>query len=617
MFLGLSMNSVQPARRTSAKQRSIVAFGDSLTAGAGASSPGLSYPAVAASLFNPPRTVINRGIGGQTSTQIATRQGGVPLMVAVQGAESKNLFPHTRDWMVFFEAGAVNGLAHELVATGIDEAGLPYGDVRVHGTATATFTDIGRQIYASIAANREVEPGSHWTISAEAQLVGGSTAGVNGFSLLLIQADEPGGYLNEIASPAFLLDGTRNAVSGSGQATHAFVRSTFLLSVTAGSAVDITLRIFPGQFEAGALRTALELTPGDGTIGAYNPTFSIISRFDNGAEGWTPRLQDGHATLLHTENGKLVVRNDDAGSLRGCEFALAAVPQGRTIRVAFDLDYIDGGGTIQIGGLEATGGSWATETSEGGPTWVVDYSGHHEVTFTSGNDAFGNASCGAIAFVTSGSLVTWSLDNIVIDWGDENPQVPITYRSADIFLDSGSHRGGAPGTLAGIRGTLATDAGGNWRFTRGSAGDGADVPYATTFLLDDAISRRGDIQWIWAGRNNAHMPATVMADIAAMAGSVAGGRYLVGSILPAASDAPAVIDHIMRLNTDLAAVYGSRFLDLLAVLQSSGDGTSGDAEDVGAGLVPRSLRVDAIHLNDEGYAVVAAAWADATIAKGW
>ncbi|EPE97306.1 SGNH/GDSL hydrolase family protein [Rhizobium grahamii] len=617
MFLGIDISAHRPAHHDGARPRSIVAFGDSLTAGAGASSSDHSYPALAASLFNPPRTVLNRGIGGQASTQIAVRQGGLPLQLAVQGTETKNLYPRSRDWMTSFDAGFINGLAHELVAAGVDENGLPYGDVRVHGTATASFTDIGRQIYGSIAANLEVEAGSHWTISGEAQLVGGSASGINGFNLLLIQADEAGGYINEIASPGFPLNGARNTISGSGEATHAFIRSTFLLNVVVSSAIDITLRIFPGQFEAGPVRTSLQLTPGDGTINLYDPTFSTTSRFEIGADGWTPRFQDGHTTPLRVENRRLIVQNDDAGILRGCEIALAAVPQGKTIRVGFDLDFIEGGGLVQIGGLNAPGGSWAAETAEGNATSVISHSGHHEVILTSGNSTFGNESCGAIAFVSSDSYVTWSLDNISIEWGDSSPQIPVTYKSADIFIDSGVHRGSASGTLVGIKGSISADAAGNWSFTRRSAGDSAGVPYSATFLLDDAIATRGDVQWIWAGRNNASAPATVMSDIAAMANRVARGRYLVGSILAAASDTPEVMQQISELNAALKTVYQNQFVDLRAALQSAANQTSGDQEDVATGLVPRSLRADAIHLNDQGYAVVAAAWAGATIAQGW
>lgn len=53
----------------------IVAWGDSLTAG--------GYPALAGALFSPPRTIVNRGVGGQGSTQIAARQGGRPIVVSV------------------------------------------------------------------------------------------------------------------------------------------------------------------------------------------------------------------------------------------------------------------------------------------------------------------------------------------------------------------------------------------------------------------------------------------------------------------------------------------------------------------------------------------------------
>jgi lysophospholipase L1-like esterase len=64
----------------------VVAWGDSLTAGAGAtggSTGGSTYPAVAQSLFSPRRAVVRQGVGGQTSTQIAARMNAVPLLVTV------------------------------------------------------------------------------------------------------------------------------------------------------------------------------------------------------------------------------------------------------------------------------------------------------------------------------------------------------------------------------------------------------------------------------------------------------------------------------------------------------------------------------------------------------
>ena len=57
-------------------RKEIVCFGDSLTAGSG-SSDGRSYPLVLSELTN--MDVVNAGVGGETSLQIATRQGALML----------------------------------------------------------------------------------------------------------------------------------------------------------------------------------------------------------------------------------------------------------------------------------------------------------------------------------------------------------------------------------------------------------------------------------------------------------------------------------------------------------------------------------------------------------
>jgi hypothetical protein len=497
----------------------------------------------------------------------------------------------------------------------VDENGLPYGDVRLHGTATASFSDIGRQIYGAIAANHPAETGSAWTISGEMQMIGGSTSGISGFRLLLIEADELGDYLAEIAAPAFALDGTRSKASATATATRPFIRSTHLLDITLGSAIDITLRIWPGQFEAGATVTSLQLTPGDGEIPAYHAAFSRLYRFDQDTEGWQPRIQDGHATPISVQSGRLIIENDDAGLLRGCEIALAEIPEGRIIRIAFDIEIsAGGGGQIHAGGLQTPGGSWATTTETGEPTWAISASGHYELVFTSGNLATGNPTCRAITMVSSGSLITWSLDNIVIQWGDDSPQVDILYQSVKALGGTNS-AASLRGRLAATEGTITTDGGGSQLFTRSHQGGAVAVPYATPFIPGDATTR--DIQWIWAGRNNADTPDTVLSDIASMADGIAGNRYLIGSILPSAEDTIATRQTISALNATLATRHQQRHVDLLAALIAASDQTAGDQQDAAAGLVPRSLRSDALHLNDQGYAIIAAAWVAATIAMGW
>lgn len=61
----------------------IVAWGDSLTAGAGAD--GEHYPRQAARLFGCQRDVSNQGVGGQSSTAIAARMNAVPTLLTLLG----------------------------------------------------------------------------------------------------------------------------------------------------------------------------------------------------------------------------------------------------------------------------------------------------------------------------------------------------------------------------------------------------------------------------------------------------------------------------------------------------------------------------------------------------
>lgn len=62
----------------------IVAWGDSLTIGAGAD-PGESYTEQAKALLGGVRLIANMGIGGQTSTSIAARMDAVPVLLTLAG----------------------------------------------------------------------------------------------------------------------------------------------------------------------------------------------------------------------------------------------------------------------------------------------------------------------------------------------------------------------------------------------------------------------------------------------------------------------------------------------------------------------------------------------------
>lgn len=83
----------------------IVVWGDSTTSGIGASTPDFSYPAQLQQLTG--RTVYNGGVSGQTSDQIAAREGGAPALLTFPGntlppsgsvvVQSESTFPVTAE----------------------------------------------------------------------------------------------------------------------------------------------------------------------------------------------------------------------------------------------------------------------------------------------------------------------------------------------------------------------------------------------------------------------------------------------------------------------------------------------------------------------------------------
>ncbi|APX21315.1 MULTISPECIES: SGNH/GDSL hydrolase family protein [Salipiger] len=70
-----------------AQNTGFLCIGDSLTEGSGASSTSFSWPAQLSDLYSDARATANRGVGGQSSDQIAGRFGAEAVLVEVDGAE--------------------------------------------------------------------------------------------------------------------------------------------------------------------------------------------------------------------------------------------------------------------------------------------------------------------------------------------------------------------------------------------------------------------------------------------------------------------------------------------------------------------------------------------------
>ncbi len=162
-----------------------------------------------------------------------------------------------------------------------------------------------------------------------------------------------------------------------------------------------------------------------------------------------------------------------------------------------------------------------------------------------------------------------------------------------------------------------------WYYNGGQGGN-TSSQILTRYLALGAGYKSGTLM-IWAGRNNSADGAQVQADIAAMVAehnaNGGGNRYLVLSIDTADGEAypSANYDQITALNSALSATYGVRYVDVLALLVAQGapDGAYPDPVAYAGRYPPAGVRDDAVHLNNIGYGIVAAAVYAKIAAFGW
>lgn len=264
---------------------------------------------------------------------------------------------------------------------------------------------------------------------------------------------------------------------------------------------------------------------------------------------------------------------------------------------------------IAAWGDSLTAGAGATGGSGGTNTYPFVASGLFSPSRLVANMGSGGQTSTQIAARLGG----WPIAVTVA--GDTIPAsgpVAVPAKNINILFNSGLFTGQQTGWIAGVKGVLTTDGDGNWTFTRSVAGDAVAVAAGVQFVPELAESLRACTAWLWLGRNGAQGGYTVEGDIAASVTSLRHDRYFVMSpLVPTAAGDPST------LNARLAATYGTRFANVLAELQSHGNGGTDDNADIAAGIVPRSLRSDGVHLNDAGYAYVAAFMVAKQAAAGW
>ena len=131
----------------------------------------------------------------------------------------------------------------------------------------------------------------------------------------------------------------------------------------------------------------------------------------------------------------------------------------------------------------------------------------------------------------------------------------------------------------------------------------------TRFLADVGNHRCFSI--IWVGRNNYSNPTAVLADIASIVAALGHENYRVLTVLNGEFGSGEYLGgsgyiQIESINSGIKSVYGTKSIDVRAALINAYDsGSAQDVIDYGRKIVPASLRVDQIHLNSAGYAIVA------------
>lgn len=413
---GLVVRDAVRRQRGGTMMPPVACWGDSLTAGAGVTGTGFRYPAVASALYAPARVMVNEGIGGQTSTQVAARQGGVPILTSVTG---------------------------------------------------------------------------------------------------------------------------------------------------------------------GAIPIRLER----------------VWDFSAGLSGWSSRIAANPPAVVRAEGGAMVIEAVGTPQSGAQVWLGETLPQGTVCKLEFDID-MGSTGWIEVGLVSATSashfsGGWSVSTG-------FSAGGRKSLTLTIGSSLEPTAN--SILFMSHTRVGTYRISNVSLS---VQSVARISARSVNVLTNSGAFSGTIDGTLAGVAGTMSTSATGEWSFTRAAVGPAVPVASNTPFIPAKAGTLRDHTAWIWVGRNNFANPAQVKSDIAAMVAWLGHGRYRVGSVLPSASDTVSGIGTINTLNADLAAIYGTRYVNILGALRAAGNGGAEDNADIAAGYVPRSLRSDAVHLNNAGYAVVA------------
>lgn len=203
----------------------------------------------------------------------------------------------------------------------------------------------------------------------------------------------------------------------------------------------------------------------------------------------------------------------------------------------------------------------------------------------------------------------------------------VTMSFAESLTLSTSVAWSCTGTVAGVAGTLSRAIGDTtYTFTRAAAGV-ATACVAQKFVSTLGAQYRGNVQVLWAGRNDVGQGTDqtvirnrIVSTNAAMVGYLSDPNkpYVILGVMNRVIESTTatganltIYNNIVATNAALAAAHGQHFIDVRSYLIANGlrdaglTATATDTTNMNADTLPTQLTTDGQHLTTAGYTVVA------------
>ena len=242
---------------------------------------------------------------------------------------------------------ASSGLTREITGVGTED-GLPYIDLRMHGTTNGSQT----QWTLNSAINSVA--GEVWTLGMYARLVSGSYGTMSAGFRAVINENGSSGYLAEGAGTAVTLDSqrrylavTRTVANASTIAVQPYLKFT----PATGQTLDFTIRLYAPQIEKAAFATSFIPTSGT-TVSRAADVFSISTgSWHDAAKGVLMAEYDVNAVNSANYPGVAVLHDGtNSNAITLYINGSSLVPRGQ-IKQASTISFDDtaGGGALTLG----------------------------------------------------------------------------------------------------------------------------------------------------------------------------------------------------------------------------------------------------------------------------